>query len=354
MRTLLGHLAQFGSFSTQAEVLCTQGLAYLLVEHPDARSAFADELAHRADVNVSHDLTWLAEQHQESDRGRPDLEARIDKTPTIKVEAKLGAPLDPKQFRSYVSDLQQLLQGRRLEGILVVLVPRVRITQATDVVRTEFGLGGPGPWRAKRDDHPDIIIIVISWDDVLAVLGRVESEPFRSELEQFSGMYRELIGRETLPLEDLVNWRERERYFVNLVDSVTRDLTRLPSVLPMGHEPLERDPEELENPTELERSYNRRYVCQTPADAKPSFFSIGVRDPFKGSDTPLWLRFHRGTGGYRDIRARIGASDLLYVPSDGHIWLPLKVPVHTDFEEVVNSLIAQANAILRVAYQPAH
>jgi len=30
MRTLLGHLAQFASFHSQGELLCTQGLAYLL------------------------------------------------------------------------------------------------------------------------------------------------------------------------------------------------------------------------------------------------------------------------------------------------------------------------------------
>ena len=36
---LLSHLAQFSSFSKQGELLCTQGLTYLL-ENPDARAAF--------------------------------------------------------------------------------------------------------------------------------------------------------------------------------------------------------------------------------------------------------------------------------------------------------------------------
>jgi hypothetical protein len=351
MGTLLGRLAQFGSFSGQGEVLCTQGLAYLLKEHPNARSAFADEIAARAGVSVSHDLTWLPEQRQR-DGGRPDLEARIDQTPIVKVEAKLGAAFDSMQFQSYVGDLQQRLQGQRLDGIFVVLVPRARTTQATDVVKVAFGLEGPGPWRAKKEDHPDITITVVSWDDVLAVLGRVESERFGSELEQFNGMYRELVGRETLPLQDLVNWREREDYFINLVDSATRRLTSLPSVLPMGREPLEQDPKELENPEALERSYNRRYVCQLPGDPKPSCFSIGVRDPFEGSETPIWLRFHQATGGFRDIRDRIESSHLSWTSSDRHIWIPLKVLIRTDFEDVVNDLVAQANAVLQVAYQP--
>ena len=50
--TLLGYLAKFGSFSKQSEVLCTQGLAYLLQTHEDAHSAMAsrgkDAHRHRA------------------------------------------------------------------------------------------------------------------------------------------------------------------------------------------------------------------------------------------------------------------------------------------------------------------
>ena len=45
--TLLGYLARFGSFSAQSEVLCTQGLTYLLQEYEDARSALATEVAAR-------------------------------------------------------------------------------------------------------------------------------------------------------------------------------------------------------------------------------------------------------------------------------------------------------------------
>ena len=39
VRRLLSHLAQFASFSNQGELLCTQGLAYLL-ENPEAGAAF--------------------------------------------------------------------------------------------------------------------------------------------------------------------------------------------------------------------------------------------------------------------------------------------------------------------------
>ena len=71
-KTLLGHLAQFGSFSTQSEVLCTQGLAYLLQTHKDAHSALADEVETRTGIAIGNSITWLAEPPQDDgarDRG---------------------------------------------------------------------------------------------------------------------------------------------------------------------------------------------------------------------------------------------------------------------------------------------
>jgi hypothetical protein len=70
--TLLGYLARFGSFSVQSEVLCTQGLAYLLREHEEARSALAKEVEARTGVRIGDSLTWKAEAPQE-DKGRVDL-----------------------------------------------------------------------------------------------------------------------------------------------------------------------------------------------------------------------------------------------------------------------------------------
>ena len=63
--TLLGHLAQFGSFCTQAELLCTQGLAYLLRTHEDARLALAAEVEARTGAKIGHQLSWHAEALQD-------------------------------------------------------------------------------------------------------------------------------------------------------------------------------------------------------------------------------------------------------------------------------------------------
>ena len=69
-------------------------------------------------------------------------------------------------------------------------------------------------------------------------------------------------------------------------------------------ERLEQDPEGLPP-----MGYYRRYVCQPLRDAT-SCFSLGVRDPFAGSDTPIWLRFHRIASCFPDIRDHLQSSDI--------------------------------------------
>ena len=99
--------------------------------------------------------------------------------------------------------------------------------------------------------------------------------------------------------------------------------------------------------------YRRRYVCQPPGETQ-SCFSIGVRDPFEENVSPIWLRFNKTTGHFRDIRDRLEASYLAprLVRSGGHIWMPLDVPMGVDGSQMVDTLVVQAEEIARVAYEP--
>ena len=56
--TLLAYLARFSSFSSQSEVLCTQGLTYLLQTYEEARSALADEVAARTGTRSRGSARW--------------------------------------------------------------------------------------------------------------------------------------------------------------------------------------------------------------------------------------------------------------------------------------------------------
>jgi hypothetical protein len=290
-------------------------------------------------------LSWRAEAHQPCDRGRPDLEARTaDKVPVVKVEAKLGARFDSGQFQSYADDL-----AAKSGGILVVLVPRHRVTEATDSVSEALHLTGSGPWRLV--DHPTTALTVISWEDVLAAILDIPAEPLHSEVVQFEAMYRVLRGSHIEPLashDDLIAWRDREGVFVNLVNRVTRHLAAGTKLLPLHVRSLEHEPEGL-----ARKGYRLRYVCR-PWGAYQPYFSVGVRDPFKDYDTPIWLRFHRKTPQFSVIRSNLEGSSLSarIVQSGGHVWLPLSVPVGADGEQMVQALIAQAEEVCAAAFGP--
>ncbi|MDP2055634.1 MAG: hypothetical protein Q8L75_18495, partial [Acidobacteriota bacterium] len=311
MQRLLGHLARFSSFSTQGEVLCTQGLAFLL-RNPAASKALMAYLQAGAGTAVSEEVTWLPEAIQR-DGGRPDLEARTaDGKPVAKIEAKLGAPLSDKQLQSYVTDLQDRAGG----GVLLVLVPRHRISEATTLASQAFSLEGDGRFR-RISNIPGSVVAVASWDDLLDELGAVSGEPFEGDFAQFRDLYRSLNGDFVEPAPAEGEWRQDVAIqYVALADRATRLLTSL--VMPLGTD-------DKGEPGE----YRRRYVCRSAGAAeKPSCFSIGVRAPFINHTTPIWLRFNSSTPKFVEIQRRLDASDLSrrIVGHQGHIWLPLELP----------------------------
>lgn len=345
MTTLLGYLARFASFSSQSEVLCTEGLAYLLRTHADARSALAGEVQSRTGTVIGKSVTWLGQAPQ-PDGGIPDLEARTaDGIPIVKIEAKLGAELGLGQLQSYVADLRCRNKG---DSALLVLVPKAQIDRFTRETAGVLKLSGSGPWRVT-DGHR-IGIAVISWDELFTVLHSGATERFLYELEQLQAMYYELSSDFIAPLasdEDLRLWRSSDTDFVKLVDQVTRRLTNQHRVYPMQTESIEqglpeRDPGE----------YRFRYVCPCASTAT-SCFSIGARDSFAKWSSPIWMRFHKDTGNFRVIRHRIESSDprLRSLESGGHIWMPLDVPRDVSGEDMIEALVAQAEEVLQVAFQ---
>ena len=341
VRRLLSHLAQFASFSNQGELLCTQGLAYLL-ENPEAGAAFGVCISKRAGRTVGSDLTWRAEVRHKDGR-RPDLEAyTADGKLAAMIEAKLDAALGEGQLRSYVADLTNRCVG----GLLLVLVPRYRDEEMTTSVPSACrpsALNGDGPW--QLGDTSDCSVAVIYWEEVLEALGSVRSEPFADDLAQFQTMYRVLIGDDIEPFTsdaELRAWREREGVFVTLVNRVTHFLTpRQRRILPMRHE---RDPYD----------YQLRYVCQ--GGTEQPCFSVGAGDPFEGQGhiTPIWLRFHHDTPKFSVIHDALFASSLSQrlVEKFGHIWIPLDVPLNAGAHRLKASLVAQAEEVIQVAYQP--
>lgn len=333
---LLGHLAQFASFSKQGEVLCTQSLAYLLKD-AEAERAFAALLTEAAAHPVSSGLAWRAESVQ-ADGARPDLEGRADDgTIVVKVEAKLGATLGDGQLESYC---MHLFRGQHAP-VLVILIPRSREEEIARCARRDLRVQGPSPWRAA-DAAGEVVVTIITWERVFDAIRSTASASCIADLEQLAAMYRVLNGDVMEPLtsdEEVLAWRDRYQWWATLVDLATRRLTDAKGrVLPLE---LEQGPP----------PYCRRYVCRRVSNIH-SCYSIGTRDPFASHRTPLWLRFHQSTGHYAEIARRLEGSSLTIesVYSQGHLWFPLDVPLHADRDTMINSVVAQVQRIIYAAY----
>ena len=340
MDRLLGHLAQFGSFAQQGELLCTQGLAYLLRD-AEGEQAFTDFISSATGHSLSPGLSWWAESRQE-DRRRPDLEGRnAEGRPVVKIEAKLWAPFGQGQLESYVSASFAGGQG----GTLLIVVPKSRLEEITGYVSTLFGFAGAQPWRIMRE-AVEVACAVVTWEDLLEALSTVSSEGFRADFSQFHAMYRVLNGDDMEPItsdEEVLAWRDREAWWEILVEQTTRALTApADRVLPFG----------VDGGAQL---YRRRYVCRRVSREESwACYSVGTRDPFQGHKTPVWLRFHKGNGHFIEIAGRLERSDLgaEAVHSLGHLWFPLEVPLNSDRKTMTGALIAQVQRILAVAYPP--
>lgn len=217
---------------------------------------------------------------------------------------------------------------------------------ASRILCSALSLTGSGPWRL--DETPGCSIAVIYWEDVLEALGDVHSEQFDSDRAQFLAMYRALKGYDIKVPEterELLAWRDKEDAYVNVIGRVTRRLTpKSTRVNPL------RDYRDYGEPSD----YQSRYVC-LPLGAEQPCFSLGVRDPFKGHKTFVWMRFHNSTPGFPTIQDRLEKSKFSHrlVESAGNIWIPLNVlrDSHGDYE-FVDRLVAQVEDVIKVAYKP--
>jgi hypothetical protein len=336
MDRLLGYLAQFGSFSRQGELLCTQGLCYLL-KRAEGDRAFVALISSATGNSVKPGLSWHAESRQ-ADGGRPDLEGRnAEGHAEVKIEAKLGASFGEGQLESYISAFCASGRG----GTLLIVVPRSRLDEITSHAKTHCGIESDGPWRIKREPI-EIPCAVISWEHLFEKLDAVPSDGFRDDLGQLHAMYRVFNGDDMEPLtshEHVLAWRERETWWEIFVEHATRELTATSArILPFGVETGA-------------QPYRRRYVCR-PVPQEDSCYSVGTRDPFQNHRTPIWLRFHSGTGRFAEIVSSLERSALWTkaVLSQGHLWFPLEVPLNSSREAMIAELVAQVRRILAVAY----
>jgi hypothetical protein len=151
-------------------------------------------------------------------------------------------------------------------------------------------------------------------------------------------MYRALTGTDIWPIEPGVEWREQLGRYEPMIAAATRQLTRKHKILPIGNEGDE--------------YIRRRYVCGGIPGLQNTCYSIGLRDPFKGHKTPIWMRFHKKTGQFQRVHANLHGSRFApdLVESGGHIWIPLVAPDGADGNQQVAALVARAGEVAEAAF----
>ena len=222
MKTLIGHLSQFSVLSKQGEVLCTQGLHFVL-ESKSLKQAFESQILQAAEFKTDGELTWHTEVRQ-TDGGRPDLEARSPNgRAIIKIEAKLHAAFGTNQLASYSESLGQSSEG----SLLIVLVPKHRVADAEDSI-LKAGFKGLNPFNSVS--APSVCSAIVTWESVFDCLRAVDSQFAQGDLRQLEGLYRTVVGDYIEPISSssvLKQWRIRDDFFANIVDRVTRKLWEL-------------------------------------------------------------------------------------------------------------------------------
>jgi len=309
MSSLIRHLAQFGAFDRQQELLCTRSLAYLLQRNSQVRAAVERLLGDLSGRPLPHGLLWKAEATQ-SNKARSDLEARLaDGRPALKIEAKVNAPVDAEQLNSYCEDLLARAGG----GTMVFLVPERKVREATD---SAAGL---------RCDRTRVLLQVVTWEQVLSAM-----PADAVGVDTLKDLYFAFVGA-VVPHLDTADgraWRSDEvvkATWCRLVDRASRNVISPAKPLPMGKEMLAIGSDE-----HAAVPYYRRYL-EVQVDGSIGFLSVGVKDPFKGyTTTPIWARVHCTTPGFDLIAARLKASvfcaDRRLLESHQALWISIVAP----------------------------
>ena len=162
-------------------------------------------------------------------------------------------------------------------------------------------------------------------------------------------MYLALSGDHLTALasEDIQKqWKAHESEYHHLVDQLTRRLSEGERTLPFRDEIIAET-----TGTDKPSSYRLRYVCPF-FNLKGTCFSIGVREPFVNYSSPIWMRFHWQTPNFEIVQSRIKLSDVDWIESNGHLWLPLEERLGEQFNKQLDYLYDKVVSISDIVDLP--
>lgn len=304
-------------------------LAKVLLEVPALSAATLGLVRERTGVDTSGVVRWRAETVQ-VDGGRTDLDAIDDRfRPVVIVEMKFGAALAVGQMVSYLRSQAQIMPGE--EAALVALVPEPRVPEAERILAQA----------CAEVPEATSSAFAISWESWLSTWERVPDLPpeIRGDLVQFRGLCIAMSGLVIPPFESApgADWVERKADLVRLVDLVTRGM------VPTGSRVSSQGGDQYD------WYEGRRYfgpVMPTGSAASLGLVGGWAEEGFAA----LWLRFHKATPGFAEVAARVRASTLDADARhfDGHVWLPVDLPIGLSDDLLVRTVEANVRHTLEL------
>jgi hypothetical protein len=312
------------------EVIATDALR-LLLDDRTLRTTFLKLITEATGVDLS-DVTAFERERRTQD-GRLDLEG-VDPQgrPRLIIEAKFGHSIGIEQVSRYRIH-QGAELGADLDGVLLLLVPTSRLREAQGVMdyaraSEESALGGSGRIR----------LVALSWDSVLDELSAVAGDGSGPvSIAADVGQLRAVCDTLSVWSTPLASFPEVEREgFLRVVVDQLKEHVPATSLRSLQV----RDPDYL-----LFRYYEVRELPGT-------VFSIGVVPGLAPLDEAVfWLRFHRKTGGFSEVKRRLRRSAVAEQIREhrGHIWFPLNVDPDLSAPALIDAIVAQVVVILAAA-----
>lgn len=304
---LLGRLVQRGFGAGQLEVMATFALTALLEEEDTARD-FTAWLADKGAVSLPADIQYVAEAAVPG--GRVDIAGFDAEVMRVVGEAKFDAEITAAQVRHY-------LQAAPDAQLLVLLVPETRRRETQRVLSSLAA---------------DVASLVLSWEEVCDGLDATRAA--RTDVEQFRALCEAATGLEVAPLRQQDMGPKRTARLHDLHAITDRVSATVHHRLNGGRlYPLQR--------LDADGFTGYRYVCPAGRDV---CLAVGVRTYETAPDGPLWLRWHRDTGGRRGVDGiahSLTRAGLDPTRDGGHVWVHLPAPVEIGAQQVVRELTEQ-------------
>lgn len=336
-RALLGALAGRAGLG---ETFATEALVVIL-QSPTLKHAFLRYLEGRLGADLSHVVRLLTEVDH-GGLGRTDIEGQDSAgRPALIVEAKFGASLTVEQVARYLG-LQSLESVDTASG-LVLLVPEARLEDADHLLQQA----------EAQVQNLRSATISISWTEILDTLAGALSDDERgsNSLDADIIQLRALVDARTKfvlgPLGVAAaggDWQLRRAELVGLVDVVTQRLADALGVW-RGPQIARRD-----------LAFAPAYYLKAAGPVSGTHFALGLHGGFAAEGlTPLWLRFHKVTGGglavqrVRALLADIPDYGSLLRVDGGHLWVPVELDKDLADEAFVDDVVRRVRTVLVAA-----